>query len=88
MWDDQWLPAQTGHKLWSPKPLGCEIFHVVQLMDRAAAGWDEYLVRSNFLPFKASQILKIPMLNLQEKDSLVWSATGDGFLLSNLPTVA
>jgi len=32
IWEDNWLPYQNGHKIWSPKPPNCDIMFVSDLI--------------------------------------------------------
>lgn len=61
IWEDKWLPTPTSYKVISP-PANFEDFPMVSsLIDLDSRWWKAYLVRSLFLPFKASTILKISL---------------------------
>ena len=71
IWEDKWLPTPTTYKVTSP-PTDFEDFPmVVSLIDLDTRWWKADTVRSLFLPFEASTILKIPLSYNLPKDSLI-----------------
>jgi len=39
VWEDNWLPYQNGHKIWSPKPPNCDIMFVLDLIHHDIQLW-------------------------------------------------
>lgn len=52
IWEDNWLPQQIGHKVWSPKPSDSSICWVRQLINDDLWSWNMALINSTFLPFE------------------------------------
>lgn len=49
-----------------------------ELLDRDRNEWDRERVLHCFLPFEASQVLQIPVLNVQAEDKLIWADASNG----------
>ena len=52
---------------------------VFQLIDWNVADWNLPVLNSLLLPFEVENIVNIPLVNLQGRDSLVWTDNANGF---------
>jgi len=75
IWEDNWLPYQNSHKIWSPKPSNCDIMFVSDLIHDDIRCWNAPLINETFLPFEAQQILQLPISFSQSQDEFVWGAS-------------
>jgi len=75
VWEDNWLPYQNGHKIWSHKPPNCDIMFVSDLIHHDIRCWNAPLINEIFLPFEAQQILQLPISFSQLQDEFVWGAS-------------
>ena len=72
IWDDKWLPTPSSYKVISPQSNFGDYPMVSSLINNDTRWWKIGAVRSIFLPFEASTILKIPLNFNLPKDSLIW----------------
>ena len=72
IWDDKWLPMPSSYKVISPQSDFGDYPMVSSLIDNDTWWWKVEAVRSIFLPFEASTILKIPLNYNLPKDNLIW----------------
>ena len=72
IWEDKWLPTPTSYKVITPQTDFEDYPMVSSLIDNDTKWWKVEVVRSIFLPFEASTILKIPLNYNLPEDSLVW----------------
>lgn len=79
IWEDNWLPNQQGFKMWSPKPVGCDISHVFELIDFSSGLWKRDILQQLFLPFEALWIEQIPLASMKNDDQLVWADSPTSF---------
>ena len=72
IWEDKWLPTPSSFKVITPQAAFDGYPMVSSLIDFNTKWWKVDLVRSLFLPFEASTILKIPLSYNLLDDSLIW----------------
>lgn len=78
IWEDKWLPTPTTYKVTSP-PTDFEDFPMVaSLIDLDTRWWKADTIRSLFLPFEASTILKISLSYNIPEDRLIWVGNKKG----------
>lgn len=78
IWEDKWLSTPTTYKVTSP-PKNFEDFPMVaSLIDPDTRWWKVDTIRSLFLPFEASTILKIPLSYNLPEDCLIWVGNKKG----------
>ncbi|XP_065625688.1 uncharacterized protein LOC136065853 [Quercus suber] len=78
IWDDRWLPTPSTHKVISP-PKPFDNFPMVSsLIDESTKWWKPKLVKSLFLPFEATTILRIPISYSLLEDNLIWIRNKSG----------
>ena len=78
IWKDGWIPTQNGNKLWSPPIDLDDSARVFKLIDHTSGRWNEALIRDNFYPFEAEQILAIPLPSRDTSDYFYWQGTKNG----------
>ena len=78
IWDDKWLPTPSSYKVVSPQLDFGDYPMVSSLIDNDTMWWKVEVVRSIFLPFDASSILKIPLNYNLPEDSLIWIGNKKG----------
>jgi hypothetical protein len=78
IWDDNWLPDQTGHKIWSPKKEGTTQSMVHDLILPLSRTWNQGLISKLFYPFEAQQIQNIPIIDTSQPDEFCWPKTKEG----------
>ncbi|KAK2435146.1 putative mitochondrial protein [Trifolium repens] len=78
IWHDNWLPEQPGHKIWSVASTVAPQKLVKDLILPISKNWNTSLVKHLFLPFEATQILNIPIINTNYPDEFYWPNTKDG----------
>jgi hypothetical protein len=66
IWEDNWLPYQNGHKIWSPKPSNYDIMFVSDLIHDDIRCWNASLI---------NEILQLPISFSQSQDEFVWGAS-------------
>ena len=81
IWDNKWLPTLTTHKVISPQTDFEDFLMVSSLIDNDTKWWKVEVVRSIFLPFEASTILKISLSYNFPEDSLIWISNKRGTLI-------
>lgn len=79
IWEDNWLPSQNGLKLWSKKPPDCSLHLVNDLINMETNSWKTNIIDALFMPFEASQIKHIPLININNRDEITWHGTADVF---------
>lgn len=80
IWKDNWLPEQSGFKVWSPiTNLHLEAT-VSELIDEDTKRWKRDLIYNVFNPYEAKQILNIPISLRLPGDCLtcIWHWEKDG----------
>lgn len=77
IWEDNWLPNQNGHKVWSSKLSRSDLSLVSHLIKEDSPNWNTNLIKRNFLHFEAQKILQIPLLDTSQQDSFMWGGTKD-----------
>lgn len=75
VWEDNWLTECQWKKPFSPKPEGCTIQKVKDLLNREGEGWNEALIKRIFSEVEVKAILRIPMSLVGVKDRLIWNST-------------
>jgi len=88
VWEDNWLPYQNGHKIWSSKPPNCDIMFVSDLIHHDIRCWNAPLINEIFLPFKAQQILQLSFLSLNCKINLCGVLHGQLLFLWKVHTIS
>lgn len=78
LWDDKWLPRTPLFKIITPRIHGLENLKVSMLINKEVGEWDESLIRINFLPVDANEILKIPLCISRPLDIFVWHFKKNG----------
>lgn len=76
--EDKWLPKIPTARLISPAgslPQSCK---VSELIEEEAHLWRSDLIRSEFLSFEASMILRIPLSCQGQADKQIWLPTQNG----------
>lgn len=75
---DNWLSEGQWGKPFSPKPEGCPILRVKNLMNQEGVGWNEELIKELFTEVEAQAILRIPTSSMGANDRLVCNQTRNG----------
>ncbi|GAU42618.1 hypothetical protein TSUD_238110 [Trifolium subterraneum] len=76
IWNDNWLPRQHGHKIWTPKGEANQVW-VKDLMIPELRYWNRQLIFDTFMHFEAEQIVQIPIVHLVSPDEFSWPCTKD-----------
>ena len=75
---DKWLLGLHSSKVISPQKFFPMNAKVCALITKNGISWDEDWVRREFLPFKAREILSIPLSSCQLVDVRIWKETKNG----------
>lgn len=78
VWEDNWLTKCQEKKPFSPKPKGCTIQKVKNLLNREDGGWNKALIKGIFSEAETKAILRIPVSSMDLKDRLIWNSTTFG----------
>lgn len=78
VWGDAWLGGSRSGRVLSPRRDWPVETTVDWLIDPITKSWREDLVREVFLPFKANNILNIPISLSLSSDERCWALTSDG----------
>ena len=70
IWEDAWLLEGKQGKVESPKPLGCTITKVSELI--SSFRWKSPLIFRTFTPYEARNILKMPISVTNRPDCYYW----------------
>lgn len=74
IWDDGWLPNQSGFKPWTGRDK-LRIDARVSELIAAPGSWNCSLIHATFTPHEANQILNIPLSHRQHQNKLIWHHT-------------
>ena len=81
IWEDKWLPTPSTFKVISrPREFG-DFPMVSSLINQETKWWKPNVVRTLFLPFEADTILKIPLSQSLQMDSLIWIGNKKGLFI-------
>ena len=61
VWEDNWVPNSSTHKVLSPKGMFLLDFKVCDFIDVEKRCWDSDFLNQAFLPFEAEEISGIPL---------------------------
>src|ERR1044072_4089655 len=78
VWEDNWLPYNINLKSMTERPLNCSVSYLYELIDREHGSWNRNMVNELFLPNDASKIMRMPLLDLEERDALIWHSSSHG----------
>ncbi|RYR32082.1 uncharacterized protein LOC107610996 [Arachis ipaensis] len=78
IWEDTWLPNQNGFKVWSPRTCFEQEATVDNLINQEENTWKQTLILQIFLPFKANQILALPIDMQRQDDRFYWKFSKKG----------
>ncbi|GAU28666.1 hypothetical protein TSUD_159480 [Trifolium subterraneum] len=78
IWEDRWINPQVGNTIWTTKPTNTPLQYVRDLIDPASHNWNPQIIKQNFIPIEANQILQIPLSYNLEEDVVCWQGTTDG----------
>ncbi|XP_042511742.1 uncharacterized protein LOC122086886 [Macadamia integrifolia] len=95
IWQDKWIQSLPHYKLQYPKPVGCTLSTVANIIGPVTRYWRLYLLQQFFHQSDRDAILKINLSLFPSADKLIWGASKDGVfsvklvyhLLSNLKQV-
>ena len=76
IWEDAWIQNCKVGKLNSPKPQGCQISKVSELISNFK--WTTTLIFRTFSSDEARKILRIPISLAGRPDSYFWSHSNTG----------
>ena len=76
IWEDAWIQDGKESKLDSPKPPGCKISKVSELISNFR--WNLQLIFRTFSTREAGKIIKIPVRLTGRPDCYVWSHSMNG----------
>jgi hypothetical protein len=82
IWQDNWLPRQNGHKVWSNQGNANQTW-VKDLFVPNTKIWDRHIISSIFNHFEAEQITQIPTNGTISHDEFTWPLTKDGVYTVN-----
>lgn len=77
IWGDQWLPNEP-YKVTTPKPSGCEVNKVSELIDWNYRNWKLDLLGELFNEDEIFQIMSIPIRGRWRRDSWAWKHNSKG----------
>ncbi|GAU17808.1 hypothetical protein TSUD_171970 [Trifolium subterraneum] len=78
IWEDRWINPQVGNTIWTTKPTNTPLQYVRDLIDPSSHNWNPQIIKQNFIPIEANQILQIPLSYNLEEDVVCWQGTTDG----------
>jgi hypothetical protein len=70
IWRDSWIPR--GDMKLTVNPTNSRVRRVAELINQQDHTWKEDLVRKNFMPYDAEEILKIRLPKYEEEDLISW----------------
>ncbi|GAU49902.1 hypothetical protein TSUD_139580 [Trifolium subterraneum] len=77
-WTDNWIHQRGNTTMWTPQPLNPNYVKVKNLMTNSTNEWNTHLINQIFIAHEAQQILKIPIIDRTQEDTLTWDGTMDG----------
>ncbi|XP_071914033.1 uncharacterized protein [Coffea arabica] len=77
IWNDRWIDCTKFGKVSSPKPNGCQLTKVSNLIE--GKQWNKDIIQALFSKEEAEAILLIPLSVFQKKDRFKWRHTANGF---------
>ncbi|KAM1949581.1 hypothetical protein ACFX15_009620 [Malus domestica] len=72
IWEDPWIPIPLRFRPYSPKPVGCTLTMVNELIDHVAKCWKIDVLQSLFSAEEVNLIRKIPLSVRNSPDHLLW----------------
>lgn len=72
IWDDPWIPIPSRFRPYSPKPVGCTLTMVNELIDPIAKCWKIDVLESLFSIEEVNPIQTIPLSVRNPPDYLLW----------------
>jgi hypothetical protein len=78
LWEDNWIHQKSNSSTWSSKPASTPYQKVKDILVNNGNEWNGQLINQLFIPIEAQQILKIPIIDSSQEDSLTWEGTPDG----------
>jgi hypothetical protein len=79
IWEDQWLPTPSTHKVISTPTEINDIPMVSSLIDEQTKSWRMDIVQQVFLPMDVDTIKNIPLSSQLPEDKLMWIGDRRGF---------
>ncbi|MCI21781.1 hypothetical protein A2U01_0042951, partial [Trifolium medium] len=77
LWEDNWIHQRGNASTWSPKPTSTNYLKVQDIMEDNDNGWKDHLIHQLFIPQEAQKILRIPLIDRTQDDTLTWDGTLD-----------
>ncbi|GLT31223.1 hypothetical protein SLA2020_059750 [Shorea laevis] len=78
IWNDPWLPGNEHFYVQSPRPEGCTLRYVSELIDEETVSWKGDLVLQTFNAHEAQLILAMPLGWMRREDNWLWHFTKHG----------
>ncbi|GKV27974.1 hypothetical protein SLEP1_g37084 [Rubroshorea leprosula] len=78
IWGDPWLPGNSQFHVQTPKPTGCELRYVSDLIEEESHQWKEDLILHTFSAHEAQLILSLPLSWTRMDDNWTWNFTRHG----------
>lgn len=78
IWEDNWVPSPKGFRVFSPKPTGCVLNRVCDLMDTRGRRWNVERIQSLFNHEEVQAIRQVPIVMQDDNDMLIWHCTKKG----------
>ncbi|GLU03679.1 hypothetical protein SLE2022_208660 [Rubroshorea leprosula] len=75
IWGDPWLPGNSQFHVQTPKPTGCELRYVSDLIEEESHKWKEDLILHTFSAHEAQLILSLPLSWTRMDDNWTWNFT-------------
>ncbi|GKV46603.1 hypothetical protein SLEP1_g53576 [Rubroshorea leprosula] len=78
IWGDPWLSGNMQFYVQSPRPQGCDLRFVSELIDEETTSWRRDLVLETFNAHEAQLILAMPLSWMRREDNWMWHFTKHG----------
>ncbi|XP_058195012.1 uncharacterized protein LOC131311532 [Rhododendron vialii] len=77
-WEDKWVPSIQNFKVNTPKPHGCQIQKVSEVIRPGMQGWDVNKLRRVISEDEVNAIVKIALPSNPRRDRLIWHYNSQG----------